>query len=90
MLITHFDVVPSGQEIWLADKNGGISHCDMRQRKEARRRWVVQEEGRAAKLGGLSINRELYHPLPRRTLDPIKNQLIRSSSHAPLDMYGRE
>jgi hypothetical protein len=57
MLITHFDLTPSGQEAWLVDKNGGISHCDFRERGE-RRRWVVQGEGRAAKLGGVSVNRE--------------------------------
>jgi len=60
MLVTHFDLVPSGQEAWIADKDGGINHCDFRERKGkvSRRRWVVQEEGRAAKLGGLSVNRE--------------------------------
>jgi WD40 repeat protein len=57
MLITHFDLMPSGQQAWLADKNGGISFCDFREGQQERRRWVVQEEGRAAKLGGLSINR---------------------------------
>lgn len=59
MLVTHFDLTPNGQEAWVADKNGGISHCDFRIKgSEQRRRWVVQEEGRAAKLGGLSVNRE--------------------------------
>lgn len=57
MLITHFDLTPSGQDAWMVDKNGGISHCDFREGGE-RRRWVVQEEGRAAKLGGISVNRE--------------------------------
>lgn len=63
ILINHFDLVPNGQEAWLADKNGGISHVDFRNRslRGERRRWVVQEEGRAAKLGGLSVNRK-----PRR------------------------
>lgn len=58
MLITHFDLTPNGREAWLADKNGGISHVDLREGQKDRRRWVVQEEGRAAKLGGLSVNRE--------------------------------
>lgn len=49
--------MPSGQQAWLADKNGGISFCDFREGQQERKRWVVQEEGRAAKLGGLSINR---------------------------------
>ncbi|WWD19513.1 hypothetical protein CI109_103974 [Kwoniella shandongensis] len=65
MLITHFDLVPNGQEAWLADKNGGISHCDFRESKsrKERRRWIVQEEGRAAKLGGISVNPLMPHLL---------------------------
>ncbi|WRT70364.1 uncharacterized protein IL334_007362 [Kwoniella shivajii] len=63
MLVTHFDLVPNGQEAWIADKNGGISHCDFREDKRGRerRRWIVQEEGRAAKLGGLSVNPLMPH-----------------------------
>ncbi|WOO80271.1 DNA damage-binding protein CMR1 [Vanrija pseudolonga] len=60
MLITHFDLTPSGQEAWMSDKNGGISHCDFREGGE-RRRWVVQDEGRAAKLGGISVNPLMPH-----------------------------
>ncbi|ADV24174.1 Conserved hypothetical protein [Cryptococcus gattii WM276] len=58
MLINHFDLSPSAQEAWMVDKNGGISHWDTRESKKesGRRRWVVQEEGRGAKLGGISIN----------------------------------
>lgn len=61
MLINHFDLSPSGQEAWMVDKNGGISHWDTRESKKesGRRRWVVQEEGRGAKLGGISVNRKL-------------------------------
>jgi len=58
MLITHFDLTPGGREAWITDKNGGISHCDFREPTGERRRWVVQEEGRSAKLGGISVNRE--------------------------------
>lgn len=59
MLVTHFDLHPNGQEAWMADKDGGISHCDFRERKTRgeRRRWEVQDQGRAAKLGGISVNR---------------------------------
>lgn len=47
----------------MVDKNGGISHWDTREskRESGRRRWVVQEEGRGAKLGGVSVNRKLSH-----------------------------
>lgn len=60
MLINHFDLSPSAQEAWMVDKNGGISHWDTRESKKesGRRRWVVQEEGRGAKLGGISVNRK--------------------------------
>ncbi|OCF40777.1 WD repeat-containing protein [Kwoniella heveanensis CBS 569] len=65
MLVTHFDLTPSGQEAWIADKNGGLSHCDFREskRERERRRWIVQEEGRAAKIGGLSVNPLMPHLL---------------------------
>jgi len=65
-LINHFDLTPNGQEAWLADKNGGISHVDFRTNGE-RRRWVVQDIGRGAKLGGLSVNRKLASTHPDQT-----------------------
>ncbi|WWC64442.1 uncharacterized protein I303_107052 [Kwoniella dejecticola CBS 10117] len=63
MLVTHFDLLPNGQEAWIADRNGGLTHCDFREDKRGRerRRWIVQEEGRAAKLGGLSVNPLMPH-----------------------------
>ncbi|WVQ84906.1 hypothetical protein IAT38_007069 [Cryptococcus sp. DSM 104549] len=58
MLINHFDLTPNGQEAWLVDKNGGINHVDFRvgKKDQERRRWVVQDLGRGAKLGGISVN----------------------------------
>ncbi|OXH27256.1 WD repeat-containing protein [Cryptococcus neoformans] len=63
MLINHFDLLPCAQEAWMVDKNGGISHWDTRESKKesGRRRWVVQEEGRGAKLGGVSVNPLMPH-----------------------------
>jgi hypothetical protein len=58
MLVTHFDLTPGGREAWITDKNGGISHCDFREPTGERRRWVVHDAGRSAKLGGISVNRE--------------------------------
>lgn len=54
-LITQFDLPLSGQEVWATDKNGGLSHFDLRENdKGNRRRWDV---GNRKKLGGVSINR---------------------------------
>ncbi|ODN81496.1 hypothetical protein L202_01918 [Cryptococcus amylolentus CBS 6039] len=63
LLINHFDLVPSGQEAWMVDKNGGLSHCDFRQKssQSGRKRWVLQDEGRGAKLGGVSVNPAMPH-----------------------------
>jgi WD40 repeat protein len=74
MLITHFDLMPTGQQAWLADKNGGISLCDFREGQQERKRWVVQEEGRASKLGGLSVNRQSIHTAARRVADLVALQ----------------
>lgn len=64
-LITHFDLTPDGQQAWLVDRYGGMSHVDFRESlgtSKRARRWAVQEEGRAGKLGGISVNRELCTP----------------------------
>ncbi|WVQ73007.1 hypothetical protein IAR50_002570 [Cryptococcus sp. DSM 104548] len=63
LLINHFDITPSGQDAWMVDKNGGLSHCDFREGKNLgkRQRWVLQDEGRGAKLGGVSVNPALPH-----------------------------
>lgn len=61
ILINHFDVAPNGNEIWLSDRFGGITHLDIREPHGSRtraRRWVVQDEGRGGKLGGMSVNRK--------------------------------
>ena len=60
ILINHFDVAPNGLEVWLSDRLGGITHLDLREPlggKARARRWVVQDEGRGGKLGGMSVNR---------------------------------
>lgn len=54
MLVTHFDLTPSGNEAWVVDTQGGITHCDFR--GGGARRWVVQDEGRGVKIGGVSVN----------------------------------
>lgn len=62
MLVTHFDLTPDGRQAWIADKDGGMSHADFRESKTSRRRWVVGDEGRSSKLGGLSVNRKSPPP----------------------------
>ncbi|WVQ67137.1 uncharacterized protein L199_005332 [Kwoniella botswanensis] len=60
-LVTHFDLLPNGEEAWITDRYGGLTHCDFREGKNERRRFVVQDEGRAAKLGGISVNPLMPH-----------------------------
>ncbi|KAJ9125529.1 hypothetical protein QFC22_000490 [Naganishia vaughanmartiniae] len=58
-LINHFDISPSGQEIWAVDSLGGLSHIDMREENGkawARRRWVISAQSRNTKIGGVGIN----------------------------------
>jgi hypothetical protein len=54
-LLTSFDLTPSGHELWVTDKHGGLSHADLRERPTGKaRRW---EAGEGNKLGAVSINR---------------------------------
>ncbi|KAJ9095093.1 hypothetical protein QFC20_006743 [Naganishia adeliensis] len=57
-LINHFDISPSGQEIWAVDSLGGLSHVDMREdaKKWVRRRWVISGQNTNTKIGGVGIN----------------------------------
>lgn len=83
-MITHFDLVPTGQEAWIADRNGGISHVDFRDKGE-RRRWEIAGEGRASKLGGLSVNRKCTWASVSCPIFSIKLFRLNASPDASLD-----
>lgn len=64
-LINHFDISPSGHEIWAVDSLGGLNHVDMREdngngKSWARRRWVISSQRTNTKIGGIGINRAFY------------------------------
>ncbi|KAG8896634.1 hypothetical protein FRB99_008791, partial [Tulasnella sp. 403] len=53
-LISSFDLPPTGNEVWISDTSGGLSHIDMRESIKACRRWDVNGTGH--KIGCVSIN----------------------------------
>ncbi len=56
-LINAFELTPTGQEAWLVDSGGALSHVDMREGGK-RRRWEISGAGSGQrKLGGVSVNR---------------------------------
>ena len=52
MLISSFDLPPAGQEMWISDAQGGISHVDLREDKQKARRWGLS----GSKIGCVSVN----------------------------------
>ncbi|KAF9053743.1 WD40 repeat-like protein [Hymenopellis radicata] len=52
ILLSSFDLTPTGQEMWISDAAGGLTHLDMRQSK-ASSRWYGLSD---AKIGSVSIN----------------------------------
>lgn len=54
-LLTSFDLTPDGRGLWAADKHGGLSFADVREKPAGKaRRWEV---GDGHKLGAVSVNR---------------------------------
>lgn len=52
ILISSIDLPPTGQEMWVSDGAGGITHLDLRQDKSQARRYELSE----AKIGSVSVN----------------------------------
>ncbi|KAF8798064.1 WD40 repeat-like protein [Phlegmacium glaucopus] len=52
VLITSIDLPPSGQEMWIADGAGGVTHLDLREDKSVTRRYLFSN----AKIGSVSVN----------------------------------
>lgn len=52
ILISSFDMPLSGNEMWISDASGGLTHLDLREDKSKARRWMLSEQ----KIGCVSIN----------------------------------
>ena len=52
LLISSFDIPPVGQEMWISDANGGVSHLDLREDKTKAKRWMLSDN----KIGCVSVN----------------------------------
>ena len=52
VLISSIDLTPTGQEMWVSDARGGLTHLDLRQDK-SKARWFGLSD---VKIGTVSIN----------------------------------
>lgn len=53
-LISSFDFPPTGNELWVSDTEGGVSHVDLRvDKRHNARRWQLNEK---EKIGCVSVN----------------------------------
>ncbi|TDL24768.1 WD40 repeat-like protein [Rickenella mellea] len=52
ILISSLDLPPTGQEMWVSDADGGLTHLDLREGKSRTRRWELSQQ----KIGCVSIN----------------------------------
>lgn len=52
ILISSFDVTPSGRELWISDAEGGVTHSDIRQRNSRTCRYQLAN----TKIGCISVN----------------------------------
>jgi len=59
ILINSFDISPSGDDMWVSDAKGGLTHVDQREGGRAARRQVNDKE----KIGCVSVNRQQPHLL---------------------------
>ncbi|EGN95971.1 hypothetical protein SERLA73DRAFT_170411 [Serpula lacrymans var. lacrymans S7.3] len=51
-LITSIDMPPRGNEMWISDAEGGITHLDMREDRDKARRYELADH----KIGSVSVN----------------------------------
>ncbi|KAA1471117.1 WD40 repeat-like protein [Dentipellis sp. KUC8613] len=52
ILISSIDLTPSGNEMWISDASGGVTHLDLRQDKSKARSYQLS----ADKIGSISVN----------------------------------
>lgn len=51
-LISSIDLPPQGNEMWISDSLGGLTHLDLREQKEKARWYQLSDQ----KIGSVSIN----------------------------------
>lgn len=52
ILISGFDLPPQGNELWISDTGGGLTHMDLRQHKSKAKRYILGQH----KIGSVSVN----------------------------------
>lgn len=51
-MISSFDIVPSGHEMWISDTAGGVTHLDVREEKSKGKWYQLSDQ----KIGCVSVN----------------------------------
>ncbi|KDQ11727.1 hypothetical protein BOTBODRAFT_114091, partial [Botryobasidium botryosum FD-172 SS1] len=84
ILISSFDFPSTGNEVWVSDTQGGVSHVDMRvDRRHNARRWCLNKKD---KIGCVSVNPVTNHVLLTASNDrTLKLWDARKLSHIPLN-----
>ncbi|KZO95829.1 WD40 repeat-like protein [Calocera viscosa TUFC12733] len=59
-LLSTVDITPNGQEVWISDVQGGLTHLDIREPRHSAVRWSINE---TQKIGCVSINPTSPHLL---------------------------
>jgi hypothetical protein len=59
ILINSFDLAPSGDDMWVSDAQGGLTHVDQREGGRGARKQVNEKE----KIGCVSVNKQQPHLL---------------------------
>ena len=56
-LISSIDLPPSGNELWISDANGGVTHLDLREGRDKARWYQLSDQ----KIGSVSVNPVVPH-----------------------------
>lgn len=77
VLISSIDLPPTGNEMWISDADGGLSHLDLREDKSKARRWYLAEQ----KVGCVSVNPTSPHMLLLSSNDRTAKYVTPLSRH---------
>jgi len=56
-LISSIDLPPTGQELWISDTSGGVTHVDLREEESKARKYGLSDN----KIGSVSVNPTRTH-----------------------------